>query len=230
MNDIIKQMIQYDSVEHFKDKFLYDENDFNDRFFKLYINYKILFEKYLLKKLSLKQMDDRIINSGLLFSLVNKDNMDIFQMLSTMNLKYIYLRNSLNVDKLSRTDIELIVRLNENELNKPDDKLLDLVERTFKNVLDLDRDDEEICHMVCYGPDRDDFWYDSRELVFGVRFDEYADNGLGDDQEWVDNYFNQLQFLGKLFNELSPKFSEILGIKVNFLYYDNVSIEKSMSR
>ena len=84
--------------------------------------------------------------------------------------------------------------------------------------------------MVCYGPDRDGFWFDSRELVFGVRQDEYIDNELGDGQEWVDNYFNQLQFLGKMFSEYGPKFSDILGIKVNFLYYDNVSIEKSMSR
>jgi len=230
MNDIIKQMIQYDNVECFKEKGLYDENDFNDRFFRLYVNYKILFEKYLLKKLSLKEMDDKIGNSDLMFFAVKKDDMDMYQMLSTLNLNYIYLRNNLNVDKLSMTDIDLIVGLSDKDLSKPGNELYDLVERTFKSVLDLNRGQEDIGHMVCYGPDRDDFWFDSRDLIFGVRQDEYADNGLGEEQEWVDNYFDQLQFLGRMFNELSPKFSDVLGINVNFLYYDNVSIQKSMSR
>lgn len=230
MNDMIKEMIQYDDVEVFKSKGLYDENGFNDKFYKLYINYKILFEKYLLNKLSLKEMDDKISNSKLLFIPVVNENMDVYQMLSSLNLKYIYLRNNLNVDKLSVDDIDLVVNLNDQLLRKPSDELFNLVDRTYKNVIDLNRSDEDIGHMVCYGPDRDNFWFDSRELVFGVRCDEYADNGLGEEQEWLDNYFEQMQFLGKLFNDLENKYSDILGIKVNFLYYDNVSIEKSMSR
>jgi len=230
MNDIIKKMIQYNNVECFKEKGLYDENDFNDRFYKLYVNYKILFEKFLLYKLPLKEMDDKIRDSGLLFISVGNEDMDIYQMMSTLNLKYIYLRNNLNVDKLSMKDIDLIINLDDKDLSKPSNMLFDLVERTFKDVLDMNRENEEIGHMVCYGPDRNGFWFDSRELVFGVRQDEYVDNGLGEEQEWLDNYFKQLQFLGKIFNELQTKFSDILGVKVNFLYYDNVSIEKSMAR
>ena len=141
MNDIIKQMIQYNNVECFKEKFLYGENDFNDRFYTLYINYKILLEKYLLKKLSLKEMDDMISDSGLFFVAVKNDDMDMYQMMSTLNLNYIYLRNNLNVDKLSMTDIDVIVNLNDKDLSKPSNMLFDLIERTFKNVLDMNREE-----------------------------------------------------------------------------------------
>ena len=57
--------------------------------------------------------------------------------------------------------------------------------------------------------------------------------GVNDDKsddKWLDNYYKQMQFLGNIILELQNKCSEILGIKVNFLYYDNVSIEKSISR
>lgn len=230
MNDMIKQMVQYVDVDQLKDKGLYGDNDYNERFYILYRKYKILLEKYLLKKLSLREMDAKIVNSGLLFMPVKSDDMDIYQLLSTLNLKYIYLRNNLNVDKLSMDDINKIVNLNDAELNNPDEKLIDLIHNTYKNVLDANRKKEDICYMICYGTDSDYFWHDSRELVFGIRQDEYADNGLGQDNEWLDNYFKQMQFLGNMINELEPIFSTILDIKVKFLLYDNISIEKSMSR
>ena len=230
MNDMIKQIVQCDSIELLESKGLYENNDFNDRFYLLYKNYKILFERYLLNKLPLGEYDERIDKSNLLFLPVNKDNMDIYQLMSTFNLKYIYLRNILNVDKLSIEDIEMIVNLKDEELSNPSKELYELIDRTYKNVLDANRDVNDVSHMICYGEDRDYFWHDSKELVFGIRQDEYSDNGLGENEEWLDNYYMQMQFLGNIILELQNKCSEILGIKVNFLYYDDVSIEKSMSR
>ena len=230
MNDMIKQIVQCESIEMLESKGLYDNNDFNDRFYFLYKNYKILFEKYLLSKLPLVEYDNMIDESKLLISPVNMDNMDIYQLLSTFNLKYIFLRNILNVDKLSIEDIELIVNLKDEELSNPRETLYELIDKTYKLVLDANRDETDGTHMVCYGEDRDYFWYDSRELVFGIRQDEFFDNGLDRNEEWFDNYVKQMQFLGKIIEELQNKCSEILGIKVNFLYYDDVSVIKSMSR
>ena len=77
--------------------------------------------------------------------------------------------------------------------------------------------------MVCYGPDRNDFWFDSRELVFGVRHDEYIDNGLGEGQEWLDNYSKQKQFINEETKKVGNICSEKLGLKVNFcLINDNL--------
>ena len=230
MNDMIRQMVQFYDIEYLKKKGLYDENDFSDKFFKLYINYKILLEKYLLKKLSLKEFDNKIVNSEFKFSPVMKENMDIYQLLSVLNLKYVYLRNNLNVDKLSIQDIELVVNLNDSNLSKPSDELFSFIERTYKDVLDANRENNDVRHMVCYGKDTDYFWKDSRDLVFGVRQDEFVDNGLGEEDEWLDNYFGQMQFLGNLFNEYETKYSSILEINVKFLYYDDVSVKKSMSK
>lgn len=227
---MIKQIFQYDSTELLENKGLYENNDLNDRFYLLYKNYKILFEKYLLNKLSLKEYDNRIVDSNLFFTPVNNDIMDIYQLLSTFGLKYIYLRNILNVDKLSVEDINIIINLKDDELSNPSEKLFELVDNTYKMVLNADRNGNNISYMICYGNDSDYFWHDSRELVLGIRQDELADNGLGQNEEWLDNYFKQMKLLGDIILELETKGEEILGIKVNCLYYDNVSVEKSMSK
>ena len=45
-----------------------------------------------MNKLPLKDMDNEIINSGLLFIPVEKEKMDFYQKFSAMKLKYLYLR------------------------------------------------------------------------------------------------------------------------------------------
>lgn len=230
MNDMINQIVNVVNIEELIDKGLYRDGDFTDKFYVLYKNYKILLEKFLVSKLPLLEYDNKIDNSGLLFYPVKREDMDIYQLLSTMNLKYIYLRNVLNVDKLSNDDIELVVNLSDSELINPDEKMIELINRTYKDVLSSNRDSNDDIYMVCYGTDRDYFWHDSRDLVFGIRHDEYADNGLGQNDDWLNNYYKQNKLIGDCIKELDSKCMEILGINVHFLKYDEVSIINSMIR
>lgn len=230
MNDMINQIVNVVNIEELIDKGLYRAGDFTDKFYVLYKNYKILLEKFLVSKLPLLEYDNKIDNSGLLFYPVKREDMDIYQLLSTMNLKYIYLRNVLNVDKLSNDDIELIISLNENELINSNDKMIELINRTYKDVLSSNRDSNDDTYMVCYGTDTDYFWHDSRDLVFGIRHDEYADNGLGQNKDWLNNYYKQNKLIGDCIKELDSKCMEILGINVHFLKYDEVSVINSMRR
>lgn len=229
MDDIIKNIIDID-FDVLNEKGLYTENDLNLKFYTLYKNYKILLEKYLCKKLPLKECDDRMHNSGLLFIPVQKEEMDSYQLLSTLNLDYIYLRSDLYVDKLSLEDIELLVNLSVNELNNPKDELFALIERTYRSVIDSKKNDDDVIMMNCYGPDRNGFWFPSNELIFGLRYDEFADNGLGEEDEWDENYNKQMMFIGEMINSLNKICSDILGIKVNFVYFDDNTVKKNRIR
>ena len=231
MNEMIKEMLDEFNYDSFVSKGLFDD-DLTDRYYALLGNYKILFEKYLMLKLPLKEMDNKIVNSGLAFVAIDNDNMDFYQRFSTMGLKYVYLRNNLYVNKLSNDEIDLLVNVKEDELNSPSDKLFQLIEDTYKDVIDAKPlgDDVADIYRKCYGVDSYDYWINSDELVIGVRYDEFADNGLGENDEWVDNYNNQLDFLANLMAESEKDCSAKLGIKVNFLYFDDASVMRTIGR
>lgn len=229
MNEIIKNIADIDMVLA-SGKGLYVNDDLSDKYYVLYRNYKILLEKYFLNKLPLKEYDDVISNSGLLFKTVDKDDMDMYQLLSTLNLKYIYLRNNLFVEKLSLDDIDKLIKLSDKDMSKPNDELFKLIDRTYKEIIDSKPMDEENSYMTRYGPDNDRFWFDSSELVFGIRYDDFAANELGEEEEWQDNYFKQVNLLNKVMKELSLKCSEILGIKVNMIHYDEFNVINTMGR
>ena len=226
MDDIIKNVVDID-VDLLEKKALYTYNGLNSRFYTLYKNYKILLEKYLLKKIPLKEYDDSMRDSGLLIIPVQKEDMCYYQLLSTFDLKYIYLRSDLHVDKLSFEDIELLVNLTVDELSNPSDKTFELIDRTYKNVIDSKKNADDVIVMNCYGPDREEFWFPSNELIFVIRYDEFADNGLGEEDEWDENYNKQLMFIGEMMNSLNKICSDILGIKVNFIYFDDNTIKKT---
>lgn len=225
---MIKRMLDEFNYDIFVSKGLYDD-DLTERYYIAIKNYKILLDKYLMDKLSLKKFDDKIVNSDLFFVPIQNENMDFYQSFSSIGLKYIYLRNNLYIDKLSNDDIDIIVNLSKEQLNNPDIELIGLIEKTYKDVLDGRPQEENIAinYKKYYGGD---YWFNSDEIVFGIRYDEFTDNGLGDGLEWINNYDKQLEFLGKLMFEMNEICSQILGMKVNFLYYDDAIVARSMMR
>lgn len=232
MDEMIKEMLDEFDYDVFASKGLYENDDLTEKYYTVVKNYKVLLENYLMSKLPLKEMDDMIVNSGLAFVSLETDEMDFYQKFSSMKLKYVYLRNNLYVHKLSDEDINTLVGLTAKQMEKPNAELIELIERTYKDVIDAKPLGEDVAvnYKKCYGIDSSDYWLNSDELVFGVRYDEFAENGLGDGDEWMDNYNNQLEFLGKLMLDMDKNCSEILGVKVNFLYYDDASVTRSMGR
>ena len=227
-NTKIKQIVFEKFVAESGAEGLYENGELTDRFYTLYKNYQVLLEKFLLMELPLAEYDDRFFHSGLYFTTVKPEDMDIYQSLSGMNLRYFFLRNILHVEKLSDEDIEMIVGLDEKELSDPSEDTMNFIRKTFQWVLSINRDNDDTTYMICYGTDRDYFWHDSRELIFGFRNDQYADNGLGHGKKWLENSFEQYKMVSIAFGELQTVCSEILDTKVVFLRYDDVSVMRSM--
>ena len=155
-------------------------------------------------------------------------DMDYYQyMSSNMGLKYFYLRNNIYIEKLSNEDMDILVNLTEKNLTNPSKEIMDIIERTYEMVIDY-CSGKGMPGMSLYGLDYPEYWHDSSELVFGFIFDDFADNGLGEGDEWRDNYFNQTMFINNLLEEMKKKSSEKMGKNVNYTWYNQFSIRKSV--
>ena len=157
--------------------------------------------------------DNDLENSNLHFNQVEKEDMDMYQ--SNSIFKYFYVRNNLYLEKLSNEDIENLLS---NDSNKKD-----IVLRTFKDIINIDDG-----YKVCYGPDTDNFWYDSDILVLGFRFLEFSDNGLSD-EAWEEEFYKKRTYLNNMFSSLEASLTEKLGLKVKICEYDEYSIINNKS-
>ena len=201
--------------------------NFNDKYYTLYKNYKVLLDKFLVDKFSLKEYDDRVANSELRFLPVKTEDMDYYQyMSSNMGLKYFYLRNNIYIEKLSNEDIEILVNLTENNLTNPSKEIMDIIGRTYEMVIDY-CSGKGMPGKSLYGLDYPKNWHDSSELVFGFIHDDFADNGL-DDDSWLDNNYKQAQFVNNLLEEMTKKSSQIMGKNVNYSWYNQYTIRESV--
>lgn len=207
----------------------FDENkkNFSKKYYTIYRNYRFLLDRLLLERLPLKEFDNRFHNSDLRFVPVQRKDMDFYQFISNMELRYFYLRNYLYIEKLSPQDIELLLKLSRSEMENPDNRTIEIIEKTYPIVIDA-ASGTGMIGKACYGLDYDRYWRDSNELVFGFIFDEPADNGLGDGDEWLNNNFAQTIFINDLLAEISERATEILGLRVNFIRYNEFNIEYSV--
>ena len=225
MDELIKENIEISDINLLTSKGLYENNNLNSKYYQLYKNYKILLDKYLVNKLELDVYDQSIDDTGLKFMPVKKEDMDYYQYISAMNLKYIYLRNNLYVEKLSKENIDKILSLNINNLKKPSKDIIKIIEDTYIDVIDVNID-KNITSMVRYGPDNDNYWFPSNELVIGIRHDDFADNGLGEGKEWEENNNKQTMFLIALIDEIKAKSMNVIKAKVNVVWYNDYTIKE----
>ena len=223
MDDLIKNNVLISDMNLLVSKGLYENNSFSSKYYQLYKYYKVLLDRYLVNKLSLNVYDRSIDNTGLNFTPVRKENMDYYQYMSSMNLKYIYLRNNLYVEKLSSENIAKILSLTDNELANPSDDIIRLVEDTYTDVIDVNNDKNTTC-MSCYGPDNDKYWFPSNELIIGIRYDIFADNGLGEDDKWEENNNKQIMFINTLIDSIEDTSS--VSTKLNVIWYNDDTIKE----
>lgn len=225
MNELISENVAISDEALLTSKELYKRKKFTPKYYQLYRNYKILLDKYLLEKLELLSFDKSFDDSGLNFIPVKQENMDYYQYVSAMGLKYIYLRSNIYVEKLPNEYIDKLLSLGPEDLKKTIPEIFKIIENTFKDVIDVNTN-KDIISMACYGPDDDHYWFPSNELIIGFRHDDFADNGLGKGDEWAENNTKQIMFINVLKDELSERASEILEMPVNVVWYNDFTIKE----
>ena len=211
-------MINKESNDLLVEKGLFEDGKVNDKYNKLYINYKKILDYYLVNKYYLKKYEEMLDNSGLSFVPVADSKKDFYQQNSFMNLKYFYLRNDLAIEKLSLEDIDTIVNLKDEELVRPSSDLINIIKRTSKDVLNSSNGTSKTINY--YGGDF--YGFPPNIIVFGVRYEEHENNINKD--EWLTNYCNQKKLLNKVMEIMKRDMDTVLSDKFEFAIYNDYNI------
>lgn len=220
---ITKENIEYEYPQERNNDLLEEKgfkiDDGDNEYFKLLNNYKKLFENYLKEKLPLQLIDDNMKKSDLKFVPIKEEDMDFYQISSTMGLDYIYLRNNLYIEKLNKEDLELL-----STLETYDDKAKDFINRTYLTVINPYENDEK--RIMFYGPENGKHLCDSTDVVLGIRYDEFEPNGMGD-EEFQKNFLEQLRLIAQVSTLLEIASPNELGSNVKVIQYNELSIMKT---
>ena len=146
------------NIEQAKTKGLITNDD--SLYQKVVDNYKYVLEYYLSTIIDFKKYETDINNSKLYIGKINNYN-DINKYL---RLDYLCLLNNLFIEKLDQKDLDLLI--NYTNIN---DELIDLVKRTFKEVIKDNYFKGEYTNQiykVCYGPMVPFNFVNNNSLVF----------------------------------------------------------------
>ncbi|WP_428047903.1 hypothetical protein [Candidatus Proelusimicrobium excrementi] len=219
---ITKENIEYEYPQERNNDLLVEKgfkiDDENNEYFKLLNNYKKLFESYLKEKLPLELIDDNMKSSDLKFVQIKEEDMDFYQISSTMGLDYIYLRNNLYIEKLSKEDLEFL-----SKKDNLDDEAREFIKRTYLTVINPYENDEK--RIVFYGPENGKHLCDSTDVVLGIRYNEFETNGMSD-EEFQKNFLEQLRLIAQVSTLLEIASPNELGSQVKVIQYNELSIMK----
>ena len=184
---------------HFNIKGIKEKNIISE-YWKLVAIYRYYLEIYLKDILKLKEYDDLISTSKLVFDILPKEKQDIYQKWSNMELNYIYLRNNIYIENLNNEEIETL---------KNNCITFEFIENTYQKVIRPNV--EENCASINYGPDSKKFQASPNSIVLGIR---YLDGSNGNsDMERTLNRIEKDIFIENLAVQLENKDSNML-IKV----------------
>ena len=196
-----------------------------DSYLLKYNMYRKLFTKFIIQKTNLKEYDKQIENSGLKFQTTKEEDMDIYQYFSSDELKYFYIRNNIYIEKLNEEEEKYLQDKIKSKNSELDDDTKKFIENTYEKVIFEDvLKNGETC-ITMYGPDSKTFMAPNNALVIGIRYDEFADQGLND-EEWEELHDKQILFLGKLYTNMYAQLKEKLNIPISIIRYTEYSITK----
>ena len=187
-------------------------NDDTSKYDKLVKNYKYLLEYYLSTKIDLSKYDNQIKNSGLGIGI----NPKYKSLNEYLDLDYIFFINNLFVEKLSTNDVDKII--NSFDINNISSELLDIIEKTYKDVIYdnyFKGEYQNIICKVCYGPLIPTNFVNNNALVFKIYYGKNTINLNGDD--FIELHEKQLEFLNNLINDIKKEVNEKLNIDCEIL-------------
>lgn len=184
--------------------------------------YQKVLDYYILNNSSIKKYDDMISNSGLDFGLIDEKHKHIHHINSYLNLKYIYVRNFLFIEKLNMQQLSYIYnKILINDLNI-DNQLIEIVKNTYKDVINDNYKHGEYKQntTACYGSVIPDNIVASNSLVFCIH---YGKNNIKLEKEaFLNNYKEKRTFLDNLKQDMEINLSKELNINVKILIRDYV--------
>lgn len=206
---LLETKIPYDNKEYFDSM----SPESQESYLKLYSLYNNLLIQYLIKKYNLNLYDEMIQNSKRNFKKVDTNDMDIYQYTSSKYLNYLYIRNNIYIEKLSKE--ELLYLSNTKEILDYNNE--QFIEKTYKKII-LENE------YTMYGPDNPKYFKKPNTLVIGLRCKSIDLNNDSDDE--LDNFLSQQQYLKLFIPELSRQLNDRNLDSIEVIEYNNSSVEK----
>lgn len=206
---LLETKIPYDNKEYFDSM----SPESQESYLKLYSLYNNLLIQYLIKKYNLNLYDEMIQNSKRNFKKVDTKDMDIYQYTSSKYLNYLYIRNNIYIEKLSKE--ELLYLSNTKEILDYNNE--QFIEKTYKKII-LENE------YTMYGPDNPKYFKKPNTLVIGLRCKSIDLNNDSDDE--LDNFLSQQQYLKLFIPELSRQLNDRNLDSIEVIEYNNSSVEK----
>lgn len=199
-------------VEMAKEKELSNTSIYEDRFLLLQSGYRAIFNAFLCDRASLNKYQNSLDISDLSFP---KSSRTEYSEIGAFGRNNIYIRNTLFVERLSNEDIKLIFDAIDGETIKIDNALLSMVERTWKEivVVQLDQDEPNESYEIVYDEDginKISAFNDSLvlELAYDVEFDSMG-NILNKENEKA-----KCEYATDLANKMEAEISDKLSCHV----------------
>ena len=210
---LLETKIPYDNKEYFDSM----SPESQESYLKLYSLYNNLLIQYLIKKYNLNLYDEMIQNSKRNFKKVDTKDMDIYQYTSSKYLNYLYIRNNIYIEKLSKE--ELLYLSNTKEILDYNNE--QFIEKTYKKII-LENE------YTMYGPDNPKYFKKPNTLVIGLRCKSIDLNNDSDDE--LDNFLSQQQYLKLFIPELSRQLNDRNLDSIEVIEYNNSSVVKKQEQ
>lgn len=197
--------------------------DSSDKGLSLYALYHSLMTKYIDKLVNLKEYDDMFATSDLNFHPVDENSFDIYQKLSSDELKYFYIRNNLYLDRLSDNEQKFLesklISGNENL----DAETIKFMSTTIMKVISESYNKDS--SLFFYGPRSMEYAVPSDSIVIGFRYDRYYSEGMTD-EEWNSNVEKQDSYKFDKLSDLGGKLAQIESVGIYLIEYNDYSITR----
>lgn len=191
----------------------------------LYSTYAYFFTKYLIKKLNLQYYDQELKSSSLNFVKVKEKQLDIYKFLSYNSLDYLYIRNNIYIERLSKENkIVLLTRFKSNNLEL-DLQMENLIETTYKELIFEDVLHNKAIYQVNRNPSNEQYKAPNNALILGIRYDELALT-TNTNEEWNLIHEKQIQTIKELITRIKLNEKTKLDIPLVIFQYNDYSTNK----
>lgn len=179
-----------------------EEKISDDEFLRLQIKYRESLEKWLLQFLDFKSIDSIIEKSNITIPEIDDINYNFYHKFSFLNSKYIFLRNNIHIERLSKDEIGTVYSAIMNDDVIPNEFIIKTLEKVIF----------ESGEKIFFGTPLDKNETSGKSMVF-----EFAYN----DKVCSIKESKQIHnFCSKMFEALKNTLESQIRIDVNFIIYD----------
>ena len=196
-----------------------------DEYLNMYSLYMNFFIKYLIKIINLQEYDKLFSGSSPIFVPVKDKNMDIYQLVCSSLLKYVYIRNNLYLERLTADELKFLRTKLTNCDYSFNKEAFEFINTTFKKVIFelIDNDYNKIV-QINRGPLSESFFAPNNSLVIGLRYDKFNLNNMSE-EAWFENQCDQWEFVRSMIQKMEMNISSVLHIPCKVIEYDEFSIK-----